>query len=199
MTQPPRAALDTRRSIPGPARPSGLAFLLLAALWLAGCATTGSSTELGDSGPMTREPGQERKPPPEVTDHTVDERPGWARSVRPRVNVSMDEGWLEAADIAGYKETIRRGAVRCYQSSLRQHDTESEGAIIYEVIVTRNGYVAGADVMSTALKRDDVSRCVEHVISRIRFAIPDSGRPLYRLFFRVNFFLETLVPDEPPV
>jgi hypothetical protein len=158
-------------------------------LFASGCATTGGS---GSS-------QSEREIPPEVTDHTVDDRSEDARSRRPRVEVAIDGNVFEPEATASYEDDIRRGAVQCYQSGLRGPGDSHEGSVVWEVIVTRNGYVAGAELMSTALNHDDIQGCVERVISHIRYDVPESGRPLYRIFFRLDFFIETLVPTEPPV
>ncbi|GEM_PF-5086813 len=165
---------------------SSLFVVVWSMLLVSGCATTGGSET-------------EREIPPEVTDHTVDQRSEDARSQRPRVEVVIDGNVFEPQATASYEDDIRRGAVQCYQSGLRGAGGDQEGSVVYEVIVTRNGYVAGADLMSTALNHDDIQSCVEHVISQIRYDVPDAGRPLYRIFFRLDFFIETLVPTEPPV
>jgi len=163
----------------------------LAAALTAGCATTESTTE--DSTDASREA------PPEVTDHTVDDRSESTRSVRPRVDVRIDSEELVGVESGDYEASVRRGAQQCYSRSIQSRDSKAEGAVVYEVIVTRNGYVAGSDIMSTGLRDDGVESCVEHVISRLRFDIPVQNRPVYRLFFRFDFYLETLVPSEPPV
>lgn len=159
-----------------------------------GCATTQSSSS-EDSASAE----QSNNVPPEVTDHTVDERSASDRSIRPRVDVRIDTEELVGVDSGNYETTVRRGAQRCYSESVQAQDAEAEGAVVYEVIVTRNGYVAGTDVMSTGLRNKNVESCVEHVISGLRFDIPVDNRPVYRLFFRFDFYLETLVPTEPPV
>jgi hypothetical protein len=161
----------------------------------AGCVTSGGrSSQRGDD-----ESG-ERRVPPEVTDHTVDDRSETARSHRPRVEVSLDRGELIGIEVDGYETSVRRGAQQCYSQSIRGNTAvESEGAVVYEVLVTRSGYVAGTEIMSTGLRNDSIQSCVERVISRLRFDIPVRNRPVFRLFFRLDFYLESVVPSEPPV
>ena len=163
---------------------------------MAGCA---SATSASKDESLTEAQAGERKPPPEVTDHTVDDRSSSARSVRPRVDVRIDSGKLVGVESGNYEAAVRRGAQQCYTHSVQTQSTEAEGAVVYEVIVTRNGYVAGTDMMSTGLRDEAIQRCVERVISRLRFDVPVRNRPVFRLFFRFNFYLETLVPSEPPV
>lgn len=159
----------------------------------AGCATSGAVSSQPDE-------DNEKRVPPEVTDHTVDDRPESERSRQPRVEVSLERGDLVSVEADGYEASVRRGAQQCYSQSVRGNvDVESEGSIVYEVLVTRNGYVAGTEVMSTGLRNDSIQSCVGRVISRLRFDIPVQNRPVFRLFFRLDFYLETVVPSQPPL
>ncbi len=160
----------------------------------AACATTNSTGSKRGEGE-----GEERRVPPEVTDHTVDERSESERSQRPRVDVELDRNDMAGVTGSGYEATVRRGAQQCYSQSTQGEGESAEGSVVYEVIVTRNGYVAATDLMSTNLRDDSVQRCVEGVISRLRFEVPVRTQPVFRLFFRLDFYLETLVPTEPPV
>ncbi len=167
-------------------------FGILAGL-LTGCATDGVPSSQNDE-------GDEHRVPPEVTDHTVDDRSESERSRQPRVDVSLDRGELVGVEADGYETSVRRGAQQCYSQSIRGNaGVEAEGSVVYEVIVTRNGYVAGTEIMSTGLRNDSIQSCVERVISRLRFDIPVRSRPVFRLFFRLDFYLDTVVPSEPPV
>lgn len=153
-----------------------------------GCATTGNESRETD-----------RQPPPEVTDQTVDDRPEVARNYQPRVDVDIEQANFSGLETSSYEEELSRSAVRCYNRAIRRSGVEMEGAVVYEVIVTRNGRVAGTDVMSTRLKDDGVETCVERCIASLRFDLPSQSRAVYRLFFRLDFYLEEIVADDPPV
>lgn len=168
-------------------RSMGLVILVGVALGGAGCAT--HQTSEGD-----------RKPPVEVSDHTTDDDDNsLERSVRPSADVDIERGQLIGVDWTSYEARIREGAVRCYRKRLRRADSDPEGTMVYEVLVTRNGRVASTDVVSSEMREPTFESCLEHVLSDLRFNIPSSRRPVYRLFFRLNFYLETLIPEEPPV
>jgi hypothetical protein len=167
-------------------------------LWfISGCASAGAG-EAG-SEELTEASDVDRQVPPEVTDHTVEERPDFAQTRRPRVDVSLDLGSLLGGEPDSYEMSVRRKAQQCYSQTLQVQKSETEGSIVYEVLVTRNGHVAGTDVMSSGLNNSEVSRCVERVIGRLNFDVPVRNRPVYRIFFRLDFYLETIVPGNPPV
>lgn len=168
--------------------------LVVLALTLVGCATAEPSVE-----EMPNRGSTSHRIPPEVTDHTVDKRPDFVRSVRPRVDVSLDRGGLLGVDTANYEATVKRRAQQCYSRTIRTSENQLEGSVVYEVLVTRNGHVAGTDMMSSRLESDTIRSCVERIIGRLRFDVPVRNRPVFRLFFRLDFYLETLIPDEPPV
>lgn len=160
----------------------------------AGCATGGSATS-SDS----ERSEQERSVPPEVTDESIDDRPESARSVQPRVEVEFDAEELPGIDVAAYEATVRRPVQQCYTRRVYAGELQSEGSMAYEVLVTRNGHVAGADRVSSDLRDDPLESCVEGALGRLRFEIASPNKPVYRLFVRFQFSLETLVPSEPPV
>ena len=169
--------------------------LVVLACLIGGCATSNAVGESSGDEPTQRE----RKPPPEVTDHTVDDRPEFARTSRPVVEVSLDKGRLLGLEAGSYETSVRREAQRCYSRVIRLRKTEIEGSMVYEVLVTRNGRVAGTDVISSGLKDDAIHSCIEQLLGRLSFEVAVRNRPVFRLLFRLDSQLETLVPSEPPV
>jgi hypothetical protein len=168
-----------------------LAGLLVVFMLASGCATgTASNTPSA----------ADRDPPIEVSDHTIDD--GGASldpSVQPTVDVRMERGRMLGVDRTSYEGRVQRGTIRCYRKRLRRIQKKSEGTMVYEILVTRNGRVAGTEVVSTAIREDQFESCVQRVLSELRFDVPSNRRPVYRLFFRLDFRLETIVPDQPPV
>lgn len=159
-----------------------------------GCATAGSA-ESSDSDRSE----EERRIPPEVADESIDDRSESARSVQPQVEVEFDAEELPGIDVAAYEATVQRHVQKCYTRRVYGGELQSEGTMAYEVLVTRNGHVAGADRVSTDLRDDPLQSCVEGALGRLRFEISSPNKPVYRLYVRFQFSLETLVPSEPPV
>lgn len=94
---------------------------------------------------------------------------------------------------------MERRVQRCYTRRVYGGELQSEGSMVYELVVTRNGHVAGTDRVSTDLRDDGLARCVERALSRLRFEIRSPDEPVYRFVVRFEFRLETMVPAEPPV
>lgn len=155
-----------------------------------GCATSQSASDTKAEG---------RDVPPEVTDRTTDERSDSARSVQPRVDVEFDAEELVGVDVEAYEATVRRRVQKCYTRRVYRGEVQSEGSMVYEVLVTRNGYVAGSDRVSTDLHDGPLSSCVEGALGRMHFELRSPNKPVYRLFVRFQFRLETMVPSQPPV
>lgn len=156
-----------------------------------GCAAASGSTE--------GEGSNERKAPPEVADHTVDEGSDSNPTMRPRVDVEIDRGELVGVEMTSYESTVRRKTQHCYSRHILHENSKAEGGMVYEVLVTRNGRVAGTDLMSTDIENDAIQSCAEQAMGRLHFDVSIRDRPVFRLFFRFDFYLETVVPSEPPV
>lgn len=153
---------------------------------MVGCATAGGEET-------------DRSPPPEVTDHTVDDRPQVTRNYQPRVRVDIEQANFTGLETESYEGELRRKAVRCYEGALRRTGVEMEGAVVYEVLVTRNGRVAGTEVTSSRLNHDGIETCVGRRIEGLRFDLPERARAVYRMFFRVDLYLDEIVAEDPPV
>jgi len=160
-----------------------------------GCATAGST----GAGVEGAEENPEREVPPEVADASIDDRSESARSVQPRVDVEFDADGVPGIDVAAYEATVQRQVQKCYTRRVYGGEVQSEGTMAYEVLVTRNGHVAGADRVSSDLRDDPLQSCIEAALGRLRFEIASPNKPVYRLYARFQFSLETLVPSEPPV
>lgn len=137
--------------------------------------------------------------PAEVTDRSTDDRSESARSVQPQVEVDFDAEELAGIDVPAYEATVQQRVQNCYTRRVYTGALQSEGSMVYEVLVTRNGYVAGSDRVSTDLHDDALSSCVESTLGRLQFEIPSSNKPVYRLIVRFQFQLESMVPADPPV
>lgn len=159
-----------------------------------GCATSSGQQETAAG------EENERDVPPEVSDSTVEDRTDRSRSLQARVEVEFDAREFPAEiDIDAYESTVRKRAQRCYNRRVYGGGLESGGTMVYEVLVTRNGHVAGTDRMSTDLRDEELESCLEHVLGRLRFEIASPDKPVYRLSVRFSFELDVLVPSESPV
>lgn len=182
------------RSIPVDYR-WGLACLVAV---MAGCAG-GASAEAEDEQLASSEAVQaedRREVPPEVTDHTVHEVEG--DPVRPTVDVAIEYDGMQGIDREGIQTRVSQQTIRCYRAALRG-SRGLEGAMVYEVVVMRSGFVVGSDVMSTAINHQEMRTCVERSFERLRFNVDQQNRPVYRLMVRLNFTRETVLPENAPV
>lgn len=175
-----------------------ISWMVVVALLAAGCATS-EQTQRETAAIEGRErahPDQQRRVPPEVTDHTVHEVDGPV--ARPTVDVEMEFDGMTGIDRQGIETRVSQQTVRCYRAALR--GTEGlEGAMVYEVVVMRSGFVVGSDVMSTAIDHRDMQTCVERTFERLRFDVTAEDRPVYRVMVKLDFNRETVLPENSPV
>jgi hypothetical protein len=167
-------------------------------LWgLTGCATAGSQSASGNGKDgQAKVPADERSVPPEVTDHTVHEVDGPV--MRPTVDVKMEFDGMAGIDRQGIEARVSQQTVRCYRAAL--HGTDGlEGAMVYEVVVMRSGFVLGSDVMSTAIDHQQMQSCVERTFERLRFDVTAEERPVYRVMVRLDFNQKTVLPENSQV
>jgi len=165
---------------------------------ISGCAG-GTSAEaedeqLASSGAVQAE--DQREVPPEVTDHTVHDVEG--DPVRPTVDVAIEYDGMQGIDREGVQTRVSQQTIRCYRAAL-QGSRGLEGAMVYEVVVMRSGFVVGSDVMSTAINHREMRTCVERSFERLRFNVDQQNRPVYRLMVRLDFTRETVLPEDAPV
>lgn len=164
--------------------------LTLVLTTLVGCAT----------GPDKADAPVEREIPPEVTDRTtqpyLDDEP----AVRPYLDVLIEQVSGAVFPVDGAAALVEREGLRCYRLGRNQQE-DLEGTIIYEVMVTTNGRVAGVDLMSASFRNERVESCLERILYRLRFDIAAQNAPLFsRLYVRVGMAIEELgLPDEPDV
>ncbi|MGM0556876.1 MAG: hypothetical protein ACQEVA_10905 [Myxococcota bacterium] len=162
--------------------------LLLLTVLLSACA----------SAPAEPSEPTQREIPPEVTDRTTqpyleDEPPN-----RPTLDVVVERVSGAIFPVDGAAALVEREGLRCYRLGRNQQE-DLEGTIIYEVMVTTNGRVAGADLMSASFRNDRVESCLERILHRLRFDVAGRDAPLFsRLYVRIDMLREMLeVPDEP--
>lgn len=157
---------------------------------VSGCATTGTSNGAGEDGE------QQRRIPPEVTDHTVHEVEG--ETTRPSVDVDMQFDGMRGVDRQSIETRVSQQTVRCYRAAL-QDGPGFDGSMVYEIVVMRSGFVVGSDVLSTAINDRNMQACVERSFERLRFNIGTAKRPVYRVMVQLDFSRETVLPEESPV
>ncbi|MFB6262608.1 MAG: hypothetical protein ABEL76_03120 [Bradymonadaceae bacterium] len=175
-------------------RAGGIAASIVAvAIAASGCAST--------SGAADESEGANHEIPVEVSDHTVDAGSESSGLERPRVDVTLETGGVASVDPVSYERPLEERAVRCYRRSLEEAEggERPQGSLVYQLIVTRNGKVAGTELMSSLLRQPEIRRCVEYALARLEFGVARRGRPLYRMTVRLDFRIETLLPAEPPV
>lgn len=164
--------------------------LTLVLATLAGCAT----------GPDKADTSVDRQIPPEVTDRTtqpyLDDEP----AERPYLDVLIEQVSGAVFPVDGAAALVEREGLRCYRLGRNQQE-DLEGTIVYEVMVTTNGRVAGVDLMSASFRNDRVESCLERILYRLRFDIAGRNAPLFsRLYVRVGMATEELgLPDPSDV
>lgn len=166
------------------------ALLLISALFVVSCAST----------PDVAEPATERVIPPEVTDRTtqpyLDDEP----AARPYLDVFIERVSGAVFPVDGAAALIEREGLRCYRLGRNQRE-DLEGTIVYELMVTTNGRVAGVDLMSGSFRIERVESCLERILYRLRFDVAGRNAPLFsRLYVRIDFASEELgLPEQSPV
>jgi outer membrane biosynthesis protein TonB len=163
---------------------------LLLVLLASGCA--------GSAGSQTRDE-PERRTPPEVSDQSLRPEVGDETAYRPRVQVSVETEQGARLETKGATKFISRHARRCYRLAL-QKDRQLEGRVLYEVIITSNGRVAGVEQMSSSAASTRLDRCLTSTLEQLRFDIAsDSKAMIRRLYVRLELRRETFDPNQPPI
>lgn len=168
-----------------------MVLVVCACLVASGCASGGES-----SGATAV-----RVVPPEVTDRTLDPYIDDQPVERPYLTVTIERVDPVEYDVRGAEALVQREGLRCYRLGLQQ-DAGLDGAIVFELMVTTNGRVAGIDRMSTSFESERVEGCLERVMYRLRFDVQAGRGPMFsRLYVRVDLQREvfeeaTLTPGE---
>jgi hypothetical protein len=150
------------------------------------------------SAPQERTEPVEREIPPEVTDRTTQPYLDDESAARPKLDVLIERVSGAIFPIDGAAALVEREGLRCYRLGRNQQE-DLEGTIIYEVMVTTNGRVAGADLMSASFRNERVESCLERILYRLRFDVAGRNAPLFsRLYVRIDMLREMLeVPEAP--
>lgn len=155
---------------------------------LTGCATS----------PEPEQPARpDRQVPPEITDRTTQRYLDDGPAARPYVDVMIE--WVSGAVFPtdGAAALIEREGLRCYRLGRKQQQ-DLEGTIVYELMITTNGRVAGVDIMSSSFQQEQVESCMERILLRLRFDVEGRNAPLFsRLYARVSFARE--IYEEPEI
>lgn len=170
---------------------SRLCIVLVGALvCLSGCATT---PEKSDDRPTV-----DREIPPEVTDRTTEPYLDDEPAARPYLDVVIERVSGALFPVDGAAALVEREGLRCYRL-IRQQREDLEGTIVYELMVTTNGRVAGADLMSASFQSEQVEGCLERILYRLRFDVASRDAPLFsRLYVRIDFLRDVMeMPDVP--
>ena len=170
---------------------SRLCIALLGALvCLSACAT---STDAKDDAPTV-----EREIPPEVTDRTTEPYLDDEPAARPYLDVVIERVSGALFPVDGAAALVEREGLRCYRL-IREQQEDLEGTIVYELMVTTNGRVAGADLMSASFESKRVEGCLERILYRLRFDVASRDAPLFsRLYVRIDFLRDVMeMPDAP--
>lgn len=160
--------------------------LLLAPFIICSCATS-TRVDADDSRP--------RLPPP-VSDHSVDPGVDGETTVVPHVAVTLDAD-NPRLPTEGAQNVLERLARRCYRAALLT-DRGLEGSVVYEMLVTSNGRVAGTEQMSTNAASQRLEECLERAMRGIRF--DTSGRRdalLSRIYARFDLHRRVFDPSRP--
>jgi hypothetical protein len=142
----------------------------------------------------------EREIPPEVTDRTTEPYLDDEPAARPYLDVLIERVSGAVFPVDGAAALVEREALRCYRLGRSRQD-DLEGTVVYELMVTTNGRVAGADLMSATFRIDPVESCLERILLRLRFDVAGRNAPLFsRLYVRIDFLREVMeMPEEPDV
>jgi outer membrane biosynthesis protein TonB len=140
----------------------------------------------------------ERQVPPPVSDRSLRPEGSDETVLRPRVEVNIEAESGAQLETRGAAKFVGLHARRCYRLAL-QKERDLEGSILYEVVVTSNGRVAGAEKMSSTAASQRLDRCVEPILERLRFEVPrDSKVMVRRLYIRLELYSEVFDANRPP-
>ncbi|MFW5968052.1 MAG: AgmX/PglI C-terminal domain-containing protein [Persicimonas sp.] len=150
----------------------------------AGCA--GGPQEESDSEPVV---------PPEVADSSIDEGEADEPVVIPRVAVEVETD--TDLDPAAARAPLERDAKHCYRRAL-QHSRELEARAVYELVVTSEGRVAGAEEVSMNASNRRLEACLERSFRKLRFETqPGNEKVISRMYVRLRMWREVHEADEP--
>lgn len=133
--------------------------------------------------------------PPEVADSSIDDGEADEEVVIPQVDVEVETD--TDLDPAAARAPLERDAKRCYRRALR-HRGELEARAVYELVITSEGRVAGAEEVSMNASNRRLEACLERAFRKLRFKTqPGNEAVISRMYVRLKLWREVYEPDEP--
>lgn len=168
----------------GEQRLRAASFLLMALLY--GCAGASQS-----------EKAQERDArvvPPEVADSSIEREDDDEPVVIPRVSVDVESD--AGLDAASARVVLRRDGERCYRRALAKRK-DFEARAVYELVVTSQGRVVGAEEVSMDAPNRRLEACLERAFEGLRFQMPPGNTAVVsRLYVRLVMWRDLHRPRE---